>query len=102
MLDKLRFTPHDCSGDPFYLSTVSISQRQPVAAPSFKSNQVYKGLPIFRIRVHVSKPMQAPDVAIKYWSLPEDAKMRDLLLAVRADEAGALETRLYHTAFYFP
>jgi len=30
----------------------------------------------------------APEIAVKYWALGEGAKMRDLLLAVRADEAG--------------
>lgn len=31
--------------------------------------------------------MRAPDMGIQYWKLAPDAKMRDLLLAVRADEA---------------
>eukprot|EP00039_Didymoeca_costata_P000392 m.45371 g.45371 ORF g.45371 m.45371 type:complete len:345 (+) comp10238_c0_seq1:182-1216(+) len=31
--------------------------------------------------------MDAPEIAISYWKLSNDAKMRDLLLAVRADEA---------------
>jgi ubiquinol oxidase len=30
----------------------------------------------------------APAIAVKYWSLPPDAKLRDLVIAVRADEAG--------------
>eukprot|EP00808_Paulinella_micropora_P000294 g65515.t1 len=29
----------------------------------------------------------APKVAIKYWGLPEDASLRDVILVVRADEA---------------
>lgn len=29
-----------------------------------------------------------PDIAVDYWHLPEKATMEDLLLAVRADEAG--------------
>lgn len=29
----------------------------------------------------------APAFAINYWKLPEDATMRDLILAIRADEA---------------
>ena len=29
----------------------------------------------------------APPIAIKYWRLPADAKMRDVILAIRADEA---------------
>ncbi|KAK7446071.1 hypothetical protein BaRGS_00040295 [Batillaria attramentaria] len=29
----------------------------------------------------------APPVAIRYWKLPEDATMRDVVLAIRADEA---------------
>jgi threonyl-tRNA synthetase len=33
----------------------------------------------------VNKP--ANDVAIKYWRLPKDAKIRDMLMAMRADEA---------------
>ncbi|KAK0547679.1 inducible alternative oxidase 2 [Tilletia horrida] len=31
--------------------------------------------------------LAAPQIAISYWSLAKDAKMRDVLLAVRADEA---------------
>lgn len=30
----------------------------------------------------------APQVAIDYWQLPEDARLRDVILAVREDEAG--------------
>lgn len=30
----------------------------------------------------------APPIAIRYWSLPEDARLRDVIIAVRADEAG--------------
>lgn len=30
----------------------------------------------------------APDIAIKYWNLPADAKLSDVVIAVRADEAG--------------
>jgi Alternative oxidase len=37
---------------------------------------------------------QAPDIATKYWGLKPGAGMRDLLLAVRADEAGEKATRL--------
>jgi len=33
------------------------------------------------------KTLAAPPIAVKYWRLPEDAKMRDVLLAIRADEA---------------
>ncbi|MEO1028953.1 MAG: alternative oxidase [Pseudomonadota bacterium] len=29
----------------------------------------------------------APELAIKYWGLPEDARLRDVIIAVRADEA---------------
>lgn len=29
-----------------------------------------------------------PDIAVDYWHLPEKATMEDLLLSVRADEAG--------------
>ncbi len=29
----------------------------------------------------------APQIAIDYWQLPEDARLRDVVLAVRADEA---------------
>ena len=29
----------------------------------------------------------APDIAIKYWNLPADARLRDVVIAVRADEA---------------
>ena len=30
----------------------------------------------------------APDVAIEYWGLPQDARLREVIIAVRADEAG--------------
>jgi ubiquinol oxidase len=30
----------------------------------------------------------APAIAIKYWRLPADARLRDVVIAVRADEAG--------------
>lgn len=30
----------------------------------------------------------APEIAIAYWKLPADARLRDVVLAVRADEAG--------------
>lgn len=30
----------------------------------------------------------APQIAIDYWNLPEDARLRDVVIAVRADEAG--------------
>jgi len=30
----------------------------------------------------------APRIAIDYWGLPQDARLRDVVLAVRADEAG--------------
>jgi len=33
------------------------------------------------------KTQVAPAIAIKYWRLPETAMLRDVLLAVRADEA---------------
>jgi len=31
---------------------------------------------------------KVPEIAKDYWRLPEDATMEDLLLAIRADEAG--------------
>jgi ubiquinol oxidase len=30
----------------------------------------------------------APQIAIDYWKLPADARLRDVVIAVRADEAG--------------
>ena len=30
----------------------------------------------------------APQIAIDYWELSEDARLRDVVIAVRADEAG--------------
>ncbi|HEV2612893.1 MAG TPA: alternative oxidase, partial [Noviherbaspirillum sp.] len=30
----------------------------------------------------------APALAIRYWNLPADARLRDVVIAVRADEAG--------------
>ena len=33
------------------------------------------------------KNIPAPLIAIKYWNLPDDAKLRDVIIAIRADEA---------------
>ncbi|MBI3441985.1 MAG: alternative oxidase [Proteobacteria bacterium] len=33
------------------------------------------------------KNVDAPDIAKKYWNLPKDAKLRDVIIAVRNDEA---------------
>lgn len=33
----------------------------------------------------------APQIAIDYWKLPQDARLRDVILAVRADEQGHSE-----------
>ena len=33
------------------------------------------------------KQLPAPEIAITYWQLPTSGTMRDLILAVRADEA---------------
>jgi ubiquinol oxidase len=30
----------------------------------------------------------APQIAIEYWDMPDDARLRDVIIAVRADEAG--------------
>ena len=38
-------------------------------------------------RLPMWKNLPAPDIAIKYWELPEEAMMRDVILAIRADEA---------------
>merc|ERR1711997_67818 len=37
-------------------------------------------------RLPMYKGLKAPDMAIKYWNLPEEATMRDVILAIRADE----------------
>ena len=37
-------------------------------------------LPMWRI-------LPAPEIAVNYWKLGEDAMMRDVILAIRADEA---------------
>ncbi|MFP3344411.1 alternative oxidase [Halomonas sp. SIMBA_159] len=34
----------------------------------------------------------APQIAIDYWKLPQDARLRDVVIAVRADEAGHRDT----------
>ena len=38
-------------------------------------------------RLPAWEKLAAPPIAINYWRLPKDAMMRDVLLAVRADEA---------------
>lgn len=30
--------------------------------------------------------VDAPEIAIKYWNLPPDAKLRDVVIMIRADE----------------
>ncbi|MFC7367231.1 MULTISPECIES: alternative oxidase [Vreelandella] len=34
----------------------------------------------------------APQIAIDYWNLPQDARLREVVIAVRADEAGHRDT----------
>lgn len=36
----------------------------------------------------LSENIAAPQIAIDYWNLPKNARLRDVVLAVRADEAG--------------
>jgi len=38
------------------------------------------------IDVDRDENIPAPQIAIDYWNLPEDARLRDVILAVRADE----------------
>eukprot|EP00095_Tigriopus_kingsejongensis_P006827 maker-scaffold82_size396747-snap-gene-2.29 protein:Tk06827 transcript:maker-scaffold82_size396747-snap-gene-2.29-mRNA-1 annotation:"alternative mitochondrial-like" len=38
-------------------------------------------------RLPMWKNLPAPEIAVKYWKLPETAIMRDVILAIRADEA---------------
>jgi len=38
-------------------------------------------------RLPMWSALPAPDIAIKYWELPNNAMMRDVILAIRADEA---------------
>lgn len=47
-----------------------------------------------------SSGVKPPDVAIRYWKLAEDATMRDLVLAVRADEYD--HARVNHTFSLLP
>lgn len=37
----------------------------------------------------------APQIAIDYWSLPQDAKLKDVIVAVRNDEAGHRDVNHY-------
>lgn len=37
----------------------------------------------------------APDIAIQYWNLPRDARLRDVVLVVREDEAGHRDRNHY-------
>ena len=36
----------------------------------------------------VVENVPAPEIAIRYWNLPADARLSDVIVAVRADEAG--------------
>jgi len=38
-------------------------------------------------RLPMFKKLPAPQLAVEYWQLPEDADMREVMLAIRADEA---------------
>ena len=38
-------------------------------------------------RLPMWERLPAPEVAVKYWRLDPDAKMREVILAIRADEA---------------
>ena len=38
-------------------------------------------------RLPMWKNLPAPDIAVQYWQLPDNHTMRDVILAVRADEA---------------
>lgn len=38
-------------------------------------------------RLPMWKNLPAPDIAVTYWQLPEGHTMRDVILAIRADEA---------------
>ena len=38
-------------------------------------------------RLPMWKQLPAPEIAVKYWQLPKNGNMKDLMLAVRADEA---------------
>jgi len=38
-------------------------------------------------RLPMWSQLPAPDIAVSYWKLPEDAMMRDVILVIRADEA---------------
>ena len=51
----------------------------------FADITLWKGISISGI--HQALCTQVPEIAQDYWKLGEDATMRDLLLAVRADEA---------------
>lgn len=43
----------------------------------------------------------APRIAIDYWRMKEDAKLLDMIYAVRADEAGHRVSHLYLFRFYW-
>lgn len=38
-------------------------------------------------RLPMWERLPAPELAVRYWRLPKDALMRDVILAIRADEA---------------
>ena len=42
---------------------------------------------LFEIDSGNHKNVAAPQMAIEYWNLPADATLRELIIAVRADEA---------------
>ena len=55
----------------------------------YEENQVIKDLGILdEIDNGTIMNRPAPKIAIDYWNLGSDASLRDVVLAVRADEAG--------------
>jgi Alternative oxidase len=75
------------------LRVLSLLQEEAVHTYTTLLKEIDSGaLPMFE---HLGAPL----LAIDYWKLPADANFRDLILAVRADEANHRVVSCYHYAY---
>jgi ubiquinol oxidase len=49
--------------------------------------------------LQVWKTMPAPEIAIKYWKMPADATVRDVIAIIRADECMSFSLFLFCFVF---
>lgn len=74
---------------PFYFALYSLSKTSAHRFVGYLEEEAVKTYSHFIEMIDQGKikDRSAPNVAIEYWGLPEDATLRDMLLVIRADEA---------------